>query len=207
MPDEIAIAKKTLRTSLRQRLDVLPVHLRDRLSVSACVRLMETPGFKAARSVMLFAPAPDEVNALPLFEAALAAKKIVCLPRMDWAARTMAPVVIDSRSFASEVRQHGIVEPKGGKAASPASLDLVVVPGVAFDASGRRLGRGAGFYDRFLSAYRSSRPAGGAALGLCFDMQVVDRVPAEAHDEPLDGVVTELRLLLCRRQAAPTDRR
>jgi 5-formyltetrahydrofolate cyclo-ligase len=70
-------------------------------------------------------------------------------------------------------------------------LDLVVVPGVAFDAEGRRLGRGGGYYDATLALL----PRGAARLGVAFEIQVVPAVPEEPHDVRLDGVVTEARVL------------
>jgi 5-formyltetrahydrofolate cyclo-ligase len=72
-----------------------------------------------------------------------------------------------------------------------ADLDLVFVPGVAFDAHGGRLGRGRGHYDATLAAL----PAGAARVGLAFDLQIVPEVPQEPHDAPLDAVVTESRVL------------
>ena len=71
------------------------------------------------------------------------------------------------------------------------AIDLIVVPGVAFDARGGRLGRGRGHYDATLARLRP----GTARVGLCFDEQVVDRVPVEPHDVPLDVVVTGSRVL------------
>jgi 5-formyltetrahydrofolate cyclo-ligase len=91
------------------------------------------------------------------------------------------------------------LEPPPSAAGLPArDVDFVVVPGVAFDAAGRRLGRGRGHYDATLAA------AGPAFLcGIAFEVQVVDEVPSEAHDVALDAVVTEARVL---RPAPPAPR-
>ncbi len=72
-------------------------------------------------------------------------------------------------------------------------IDLAFVPGVAFDARGRRLGYGGGFYDRFLAAIAPGAPA----VGYCFDAQVVEEVPAEAHDRRVEAIVTEQRVIRC----------
>ena len=81
----------------------------------------------------------------------------------------------------------GLLEPKGGLTASVADLDLMVVPGVAFDRTGHRLGYGKGFYDRELHATGFS----GVLIGFCFEFQLLDRLPAESHDVPVDYIVTE----------------
>jgi 5-formyltetrahydrofolate cyclo-ligase len=197
--------KRALRHSARQRLASAPMSARAEWSAAACARLLETPGFSRARTIMGYMPLPEELDLWPLFDAAFAAGKRVCLPRIDWAARTMAPMVIDSRNFEREVREHGLEEPAAGPILPIESLDLILIPGLAFDATGNRIGRGAGFYDRFLSTFRRVRRQGAAAIGIAFELQIVDRVPTEAHDALLDGLVTERRLVLCRTEADPAD--
>jgi 5-formyltetrahydrofolate cyclo-ligase len=85
----------------------------------------------------------------------------------------------------------GVREPRRRRPVEAADLDVVVVPGVAFDGAGARLGRGAGFYDRFLHAL----PARVWRVGVAFDLQILERVPTEGHDARLDLVVTETRTL------------
>ena len=90
----------------------------------------------------------------------------------------------------------GIREPQGGPAADPAAIDLAVVPGMGFDRLGNRLGHGKGFYDRFLLQ------TGAVKIGLCFDFQLLEAVPAEAHDVPMDRLIvgseSGASLLRCR---------
>lgn len=86
----------------------------------------------------------------------------------------------------------GVMEPPGGaNAASPTGFDLILVPGLAFDRSGGRLGRGRGYYDRFLAA------ASGLKAGVCFDDQLVGDVPREAHDVAMDVLVTPSGIIAC----------
>jgi len=115
-------------------------------------------------------------------------------PRCDWEAGTFEPVRVASPADL-EVRRFGVREPRAGKGSGGVvgvdELAAALVPGVAFDAGGRRLGRGGGFYDRFLAGL----PAGARRVGVCFARQVVDRVPAAAHDERVGAVVTEDRVI------------
>jgi 5-formyltetrahydrofolate cyclo-ligase len=91
---------------------------------------------------------------------------------------------------------HGIQEPKGAPVASPEELRVIVVPGVAFDAKGGRLGHGRGHFDRLLSE------SGALLVGLCFENHLVDTVPMERHDIRMDVVVTEKRMIFAPPAAA-----
>lgn len=150
------------------------------------------PAWLAAKSVMLFAPLPDEVDIWPLVEEALATGKIVALPRYARLGRNYtAAIVRDPR--ADLIPGHfGIREPHAGCAEiSMNRLDLVLVPGVAFDPQGRRLGRGKGFYDRLLADVR------GMKCGVAFDEQLVDEVPVGPQDVPLNCILTPTRWWVC----------
>jgi len=147
---------------------------------------------------MLFISTPIEIDLTLLLETSLAERKVVCLPRMDWAAREMTPIAVITSQFPREVRKYGIVEPKGDHIVAMIDLDLVVVPGLAFDTKGGRLGRGGGFYDRFLAGFRESARSSAKVCGLCFDVQLIPEVPSEPHDVLLDAVITESGLTLCR---------
>lgn len=195
-----------LREEAKRRLSALSERERSLRSRSLCARLTDTPGFRAAKAVLVYLALPEEVDLTDCIEAADEAGKRICVPRMDWSARTMEPLIVNWKSLKTEVREHGIAEPVGGKAASIASLDLILVPGLAFDTAGRRLGRGAGFYDRFLESFRQARRAKAAALGVCFESQLVPEIPADGHDQPVDGVVTERRVVVCRRGGGSADK-
>jgi 5-formyltetrahydrofolate cyclo-ligase len=91
---------------------------------------------------------------------------------------------------------YGILEPKMEKdrEVDPAQLDIIIVPGVAFDRKGFRIGFGKGFYDRFLETYRDSlgrESKQSFCIGLAFEMQIVDSLPRDAYDEKVDLVITE----------------
>jgi 5-formyltetrahydrofolate cyclo-ligase len=92
----------------------------------------------------------------------------------------------------------GIGEPPAAHAIPPAALDVVLLPLSAFDASGARLGAGAGYYDRLL-AFRRGRRGAPLLVGLAFECQRCESIPVEPHDVPMDAVITEHGLLRCRR--------
>jgi len=88
----------------------------------------------------------------------------------------------------------GILEPRADAPSAGRSFDLILVPGMAFDRAGGRLGRGRGYYDRFLAS------ASGLVAGVCFDDQLVSEVPREPHDARMDAVVTRSEIVLCGRK-------
>ena len=178
---------------MRARLASLAPGERARLSAEACRHAAGHDAFARAAAVLLFDPLPDEIDARPLLVAALGAGKRVALPRVDWDAGTMRAVEVSGPDFDAETRRHGVREPGEGTVIDPADLGLILVPGLAFDAAGHRLGRGKGFYDRFLT----DAPRAAHRLGLAFAFQILDRVPAEAHDRRVDAIVTELGVRVC----------
>ncbi|MGD9781361.1 MAG: 5-formyltetrahydrofolate cyclo-ligase [Kiritimatiellia bacterium] len=95
---------------------------------------------------------------------------------------------------------HGIPEPAQAKSATPSDLRVIVVPGVAFDAQGGRLGHGKGHYDRLLAQ------SGAFLVGLCFENRLVEAVPMESHDVRMDAVATEKRMLFAPTAAAKLER-
>jgi len=159
-------------------------------SLAAQQRLAAAPEFASAAVVAVYSPIRNEVFTEEIFAAARCAGKAVTYPRV--CGDLLEFVEVSTREDLSP-GAYGILEPGGSRIVPLVDHDLVVVPGVAYDRSGHRLGYGRGFYDRVLSSDR-----GRAVLaGLCFDFQVVASLPAEVHDVRMDMVVTDERLLRC----------
>ena len=169
------IDKATLRKRMRQVLELIDD--RELRSVELWTRLTELPEYAGAHTVMAFASMPSEPDTDGLFARLAHDGKVLVLPRMEDA--DIVPVVMTG---ATSLGRWDIREPVG-PAIDPATIDLVVVPGVAFTLDGRRLGHGKAFYDRFLPR----TPA--ITVGACFSEQVVDDLPTEAHDVRLHHVV------------------
>jgi 5-formyltetrahydrofolate cyclo-ligase len=181
-------AKAALRASLRARLQAVPPADRAAHSASLRARLRGQEPWRTARSVLFYAPLPDEPDVWPLVEEALAAGKTVLLPRFDPATQAYAACRVRNLSRDLAEGKFGIREPAHRcPTAGLNRLDLALVPGVGFTADGRRLGRGKGFYDRLLAS------VSGAKCGIGFDEQLVAQIPLGPHDICLDYLLTPTR--------------
>ena len=160
-------------------------------SAAACGRFLALPEYHCARVILLYLPIPQEVDTAAIALDAWQHEKRVLAPRMDWDRRHMEAVQIRSLDDELTGGRFGIRQPRDGQPCPVDQIDLVVVPALAFDPRGGRLGRGAGFYDRFLS-HRDLRAV---ACGLAFDEQVIEDLPRHAHDRPVSILVTDRRVL------------
>lgn len=145
-------------------------------SVQLWAQVAAIPEYTGARTVMAYVGVGDEPDTAPLLARLRADGKHVVLPRV------VGPIIEAAAGELNRIGSFGIPEPDG-PAVDPATIDLVVVPGLAFTADGRRLGQGQGYYDRFLPLTSA------ATVGACFAEVLVDDLPTEPHDVRLDRVV------------------
>jgi len=145
--------------------------------------------YQQAREVLGYMAFDHEVLTDGLIRQALASGKQMVLPMVQSDRQSLALYAIEDLECDVAPGYCGIQEPQPQRtrAVAPESLDLVLVPGVAFDLRGRRLGFGAGFYDRLLTQLPRDIPT----VGLAFDFQVIPRLPSQPHDVMLDAIVTE----------------
>jgi 5-formyltetrahydrofolate cyclo-ligase len=186
-------AKRTLRADRIAARDALAAGEHAAASRAIGERLAGLPSFAAARVLLLTLPYRSEWDTRVLFDAARASGKSVAVPRVDPATRMLDLHFVDdiTRDIAPGFR--GIPEPAATlPRISHEAIDWVLVPGVAFDPAGRRLGYGGGFYDRLLPLLRPGTPRVAGA----FDVQLVERVPATAHDLRVDVIVSETRMVV-----------
>lgn len=179
--------KPALRRQLREQLSAMPEDVRHRKSLLACSFVASTPEFAAARVVMLYLSMPTEVNTSALALKAWQAGKTVVVPKVSWDQRRMLPVEISSLTDQMTTSGPGVREPISGKPVPVDFIDFVVVPGLGFSEKGYRIGRGMGFYDRFLAQPEFI----GTSCGLAFDEQIVPELPILDHDIPLSMLVTD----------------
>jgi 5-formyltetrahydrofolate cyclo-ligase len=183
--------KKRLRRELRQWLRDLSPQQAHARSLAAAQRLVETEAFTQATAVMLYLPLIGEVDTRPIALRAWQADKTVTVPLVSHEQKHMIPVTLRSFEEPMTLDHLGVRSPRTGEPMPISMIDLVIVPGLGFDRNGRRLGRGAGFFDRFLA-----RPEfGGVVCGLAFDEQVVDELPADIHDVSMHMIVTDRQVL------------
>jgi 5-formyltetrahydrofolate cyclo-ligase len=185
---DLAGRKETLRRSLAPRRRAVPAADAERASESVAARLAATPEWAAAARVALYAPASGELPTEPLVRAAHARGLPLLWPRLVGG----GPLVFAACAPAELVRGSlGVLEPPRSRVALRLGAgDLVVLPGLAFDAAGRRLGRGGGHYDLALAG-----SPGPTRVGVGYAFQLVDEVPAGEGDERVDLVVTDSRLI------------
>jgi 5-formyltetrahydrofolate cyclo-ligase len=180
-------SKTAVRRMLRERIDAISgvdKHSRSVLSTSWIVR---TDEFINARVVMIYLSTPEEVDTAPLALRCWQAGKTVVAPKVFWDQKRMLPVEISSLQTGVATTQRGINEPIGGKPVPIDMIDLVIVPGVGFSPTGLRIGRGLGFYDRFLAQPDFI----GRSCGFAFEEQIIEDLPTLDHDVPLSMLVTE----------------
>ena len=174
----------------------------ERLSRRAADNLRALPEYKEARLILAFLSMGEEIRTESLIESAMKEGKIVAVPRMEYSPEG-APIIVFvhlPKEYHSWPRDRfGIpLPPAESRPLSEEELcsgsAIVVTPGLAFDREGGRLGRGKGYYDRFLSGARACAARRGASLlacGFCYAAQLVDEVPAGRDDVAVDLVVTE----------------
>ena len=180
--------KAALRQEIGDILDEMSPEKRASASLQACALLREKPVWRQARSILFYAPMPGELDVWPLFEEAVQAGKLAALPRYIAATQSYAACQVRDLGSYLKPGQFGIREPLPSCPEIELNrLDFVLVPGVAFDLHGRRLGRGKGFYDRLLPAVR------GQTCGAAFDEQIVSEVPVEPRDVRLSCILTPTR--------------
>lgn len=190
-------SKRLLRAQARAAVLAMTPGERMERSLRAQERLLAAQEFRSARTVLVYQSDATEVDTREILLACLDQGKRAGLPRVDAEAKRLQALEVAEVARDLERSRYGFKEPLPDRPAIPlAELDLIVVPGRAFDSAGRRLGRGGGYYDRLLA--QPGLRAVTAALA--FDCQVVEHVPAAAHDRTVDLIVTESRTL---RTAAP----
>jgi 5-formyltetrahydrofolate cyclo-ligase len=184
-PSEIQAAKAVVRHRMKKLLHEVKSEDWRTASEKVRARIGALPSWLAARSVLLYASLSDELDVSGLMVVAHEMGKIITLPRYLPAIGHYEAAVVSEPQLALSSGRFGVLEPPDHCAALPMKqLDFVLVPGVAFDSSGRRLGRGKGFYDRLLAEVP------GIKCGICLDEQVVERIPTEPHDVILNCLIT-----------------
>lgn len=178
--------KKTLRGIMLARRKHLAAEVCLSHSLRIQRRVVMLPAFEQAEVVALYSPILNEVFTEEIFHEALRQGKTVAYPRVRGERLDFVSVASPSELSPGAF---GVLEPTGTMLLPSNALDLVLVPGVAFDVEGNRLGYGKGFYDRVL--YGAGRPA--LSVGLCFELQLVEGLPVEDHDACLDLLITEER--------------
>ena len=175
------MGKKEIRAAMRALNNALTATERLTASTAIFSAIERLPEFRAARTIAFFSALPDE----PATDEVLARwneTRRVVLPRVEGETMHFYSCRPETLRFGA----FGILEPQGEEECPPERIDLMICPGVAFTEDGRRLGRGKGYYDRYLArdGFRAW------CIGVCFGCQIVDDLPCEPFDRRVDEVVT-----------------
>lgn len=166
------------------------------ISHRICQSFLAHPDFKQAETIMLYLDCRTEVRTQETVTALLRSAKRIVIPYCTvddagvnvlglWLLESMDELVSGTWNILEPPRERW---GEAGKEIDPQNLDFIMVPGVAFDKNGGRLGNGGGYYDRLLHNVRNDT----TLIGACFECQLVEKIPMEAHDVFLDGIITEL---------------
>ncbi|MBN3039629.1 MAG: 5-formyltetrahydrofolate cyclo-ligase [Candidatus Omnitrophica bacterium] len=185
--------KKEFRQKLLERLMSLTENEIKRRSKNVEARLSSLSIYKSAKIIMVYYPLKGEVNILDLIRKDSRSKRF-CFPVMDLKAKNLRIFQIEHLEDGFIPGPYGVMEPdtKKAKELTIEEIDLILVPGLGFDRMKNRLGRGAGFYDRFLQNIKPSIKR----IGLAFDFQITANLPVDpVFDQALDSIVSEKEVL------------
>lgn len=181
--------KDKVRKEIIRRLRDQEGSLRKSRSAVIQKKLLSGDEFRVAKVVMTYVSLPTEVDTYSIIEKALKQGKKVVVPYIDPSTSTIIATELTTIKDL-EKGPFGIYQPKGGvrKQVSLREIDLIVVPGIAYDKKNMRLGRGKGYYDKFLAAKDLSSVK---TIGLAFRFQVVETLPSSPHDRPVHKLLTD----------------
>ena len=189
MSEEMGRAKATIRHQMLALRAAVTEQDRAAWSAAVVERVAATAAFRAADVCCSYVPMPEEVQVGELARIADGRGCVVMLPAFDPVERLYRMRIWDLRK-PLRAGHWNIPEPEGGAFDAPMGRICMLVPGIAFDAAGNRVGYGAGYYDRMLQRVRAHAGNQVTAIGVAFPFQLHDALPVEPHDQVLDAVVT-----------------
>lgn len=189
--------KPEIREHVRIMIGQLPHEQRETEALHAAHLVASLPLWRAATSVLLYDALDDEISTAPLAKQAASEGKRVYLPRINGPSLRFLPAAHDPDDGRGYVRHpFGMLEPTAGRPwPEKREATIAIVPGRAFTRDGHRLGRGGGYYDRFLGELPETVRASVTLIGLCHTVQLVDALPIDPHDVPMDMVVSGQQII------------
>lgn len=176
--------KQELRKDIREKKRHFPQSELREMSLRICDILLANERIKEADTILMYYPLPDEVDVRPLLQELEKQGKTLLLPKV------VSNTEMTLHRYEGEsslcIGSYNIMEPIGREYESIEMIDLAIVPGMAFDKEGNRLGRGKGYYDRFLSRARNIYK-----VGVCFPFQLVESVPSDDNDIKMNDVIRD----------------
>ncbi len=183
--------KHHFRSKIKATLQAMPSRQAEQKAQQACDAAVELPEFAQASTIMAYMTIPNEIDVSQIIQAAWNQGKTVLVPVVSTEPREMFAVELRSLEAGLKVSSYGILEPHDSKPWPVDQIDLVIVPALAFDRQGNRLGRGGGFYDRFLAQENFHA----ITCEIAFQEQLLDNIPTDHHDQPVNLLVTDREVL------------
>ena len=178
------LTKAQIRSKILLRLKIQEEEDRNRKSKLIGYKLLRNKVFRKAKIVMFYIAFGGEVNTEEMIREAKKIGKVICVPICRKDKEIMQPAILEDHAKLKK-GPYGVCEPATKNLVKPEDLDLVIVPGLAFDKKGNRLGRGKGYYDRFLSSLSDKIPS----IGLAFDFQILPLVPTTSYDISVKKII------------------
>jgi 5-formyltetrahydrofolate cyclo-ligase len=178
------LTKAQIRSKILLRLKTQKEEDRSRKSKLISDKLLRNKVFKKAKIVMFYIAFGGEVNTEEMIREAKKIGKLICVPVCRKDKETMQPAILKDHAQLKK-GPYGVLEPVAQTRVKPEDLDLIIVPGLAFDKKGNRLGRGKGCYDRFLGTLSDNTPS----IGLAFDFQILPLIPTTSFDVSVKKII------------------
>jgi len=184
--------KASIRKIVLSRRNALSVEIRKVKDLKIKEKILALPEFRAAHKILLYASFRSEVDTLDLLKYCVDYGKIIVLPKVDRDNDELALYRIEDMNEVV-AGYMGIPEPQvhEGRRMPVEEMDLIIVPGVAFDGHCNRLGYGKGFYDKLLT--RGAK----AKIAIAYEEQIVEYIPSEPYDIKMDKIITDKRIIEC----------
>ena len=191
--EEILETKDEIRKNIAKTLDALSESEVEEKTKKIENRLFEFANFLEANIALLYVNSISEVKSLQIIKRCLNYKKIVILPAFDTATHEMNLMKIDNADEDLVIGPRGILEPNSSRCnvVPIECIDIAIIPGVAFDEKGGRIGSGEGYYDRLIPKL----PITTRKVALAFEYQIIPQVQMESHDKYVDIIITEKRII------------
>ena len=186
-PAHLVVYKRLFRLKMSRALQNISEADKKKKSRKIFLRLVKSSVYKKSEYVFIYASTKQEANTWPVIADLLKKKKRVFIPLVI---KDRQMKLIELKNTKKDLKKgaYGILEPKNSRneLKDPSLIDLAIIPGLAFDQKGRRLGRGAGYFDRFLKRIGKSYK-----IGIAFKEQMHKEIPRAAHDISMDKVITD----------------
>ena len=183
--------KKSLRKEILAKRNIMDAIEKEEKDRKILDEFYESNYYREAKNIFIYISYDSEINTKGIIKKALRDNKKIYVPRTEFKTRLMDAVEITSLNNLIE-SEYGILEPSVEEPhIDPNEIDLIVVPGVAFDRNGGRMGYGAGFYDRYFKKINEDNMKKVIKLALAYDFQILEKIPMNEQDVPVNYIITE----------------